>query len=86
MSYILTGVQHTKTGDVAMQTQGYETLDAAKHDFNNEWNYTYDNPDRLGLDTIIFDNAGTIVLNDHYVKNNESAQEAKSSDKDTKTE
>ena len=66
--YYLTGIQHTKTGDVAMETQGYETLDAAKRDYNNEWNYTYDSAERLGLDTIIFDNAGKIVVNDHFVK------------------
>ena len=66
--YYLTGIQHTKTGDAVIQPLGYETLDAAKHKFNEEWNYTYDSSDRLGLDTIIFDSAGQIVLNDHYVK------------------
>lgn len=85
--YYLTGVQHSKKdGDVIIQTQDFSTFEAAKYKFNEEWNYTYASDDRIGLDTIIFDGQGNIVLNDHYVKINESNQEAKSEDKNPKTE
>ena len=66
--YYYTGIQHTKSGDVAIPVLGFETKDAAMDKWHKERSYAFDNADFLGLTTIIFDNTGAIALNDNWVR------------------
>lgn len=68
--YYVTGIQHTKTGDIVMPVLGYETRDAAKRKVNEEWNYAYDTANFIGVTIIVFDNAGIVdnELSCNYVK------------------
>lgn len=68
--YHFTGIQHTTNApsEVVIPTENFDTLDAAKYRFHEEWNYTYASEERLGLDTLIFDDQGVVVFQDKYVK------------------
>lgn len=66
--YYFTGIQHTKTGDVAIPVLGYETVDAYKQKYHHEMDYAMSNADFLGLTILVFDNTGSIVLSDNWVK------------------
>ena len=67
--YHFTGIQHTKSqGEVVIETLNYEEFEAALDHFHEEWRYTYASEDRLGLDTLIFDDQGKVVFTDKYVK------------------
>ena len=66
--YHFTGIQHTKTGEVTIPTLDFDTLETALNKFHEEWVYTYASEDRMGLDTIIFDDQGKVVFTDKYVK------------------
>ena len=70
--YYFTGIQHTKTGDVAIPVLGYETPDAYKQKYHHEMDYAMSNEDFLGLTILVFDNTGAIVLSDNWVKSNPS--------------
>lgn len=69
MSYILTGVQHTKTGDVIFPSFEYETEDAYKAKYHQEMAYAMASEDFLGLGIKVFDK-GTLndVLVDNWVR------------------
>lgn len=69
MSYVLTGIQHTKTGDVIIPAAEYQTEDAYKQVYHHEMDYAMSNPDFLGLGIKVFDK-GTLVdeLVDNWVR------------------
>ena len=66
--YYFTGIQHTKSGDVAIPVLGYDTADAYKQKYHHEMDYAMSNEDFLGLTILVFDNTGSIVLSDNWVK------------------
>ena len=69
MSFVLTGVQHLKSGDVVIPALGYERKDDYMQKYHHEMDYAYSNPDFLGLGILVFDK-GTlkIVLMDNWVR------------------
>ena len=66
--YYLTGVQHTKDGDFAIATQGYEDRDGYLAKYHQEMSYAMQMDNFLGLCILVFDGSGNIVLNDNWVK------------------
>lgn len=66
--FYFTGIQHTKTGDVAIPVVGYATRDAYKAAYHHEMDYAMSNQDFLGLTILVFDNGGAIVLSDNWVR------------------
>lgn len=70
--YYFTGIQHTKSGDIAIPVAGYETVDSYKQAYHHEMDYAMSNEDFLGLTILVFDNTGVIVLSDNWVKSNPS--------------
>lgn len=66
--FYFTGVQHTKSGDVAIPVLGYETVTAYKQKYHHEMDYAMSNDDFLGLTILVFDNTGAIVLSDNWVR------------------
>ena len=69
MSYVFTGVQHTKSGDVIIPSIEFETEDAYKARYHQEMAYAMASDDFLGLGIKVFDK-GTLadVLVDNWVK------------------
>ena len=69
MSYILTGVQHTKTGDVVMPSTEHASKNAYMQVYHHEMDYAMSNDDFIGLGIKVFDK-GTLaeVLNDNWVR------------------
>lgn len=76
MSFVLTGVQHLKSGDVVIPALGYERKDDYMQKYHHEMDYAYSNPDFLGLGILVFDK-GTlkIVLMDNWVREIETPTE-----------
>lgn len=66
--YYLTGIQHTTSGDTVIATAGYETKDDYLKKYHEEMSYAMNNSDFIGLTILVFDNAGSIVLSDNWVK------------------
>lgn len=73
MSYVLTGVQHTKSGDVIIPSLEFATEDAYKAQYHQEMAYAMASEDFLGLGIKVFDK-GTMqdVLVDNWVKSVET--------------
>lgn len=69
MSFVLTGVQHLKSGDVVIPALGYERKDDYMQKYHHEMDYAYSNPDFLGLGILVFDK-GTlqVVLSDNWIR------------------
>ena len=69
MSYVFTGVQHTKSGDVIIPSFEFETEDAYKAKYHQEMAYAMASDDFLGLGIKVFDK-GTLAdaLVDNWVK------------------
>ena len=55
MAYLLTGVQHLKSGDVIMPVHRYDTTDAWKEKYHREAQYAINNADFIGLGIKVFD-------------------------------
>lgn len=72
--FYLTGIQHTKTGDVVIPTLGYEHEDEYLQKWHHEMDYAMSNDEFLGLNIIVFNESGQIVLNDKWVKTNFNAE------------
>lgn len=66
--FYLTGIQHTKSGDIAIPVLGYETVDGYLAKYHHEMDYAMSNADFLGLTILVFDNTGSIVLHDNWVR------------------
>ena len=66
--YYLTGVQHTKDGDFAIATQGYEDRDGYLAKYHQEMSYAMQMDNFLGLCILVFDGSGNIVLNDNWIR------------------
>ena len=64
MAYLLTGVQHLKTGDVVMPVHSYESNDDWKEKYHREMQYAINNADFLGLGIKVFDQ---VTLQDVFV-------------------
>lgn len=64
----LTGVQHLKSGDVVIPVLGYEKKDQYLAKFHTEMAYAMNNQDFNGLTIIVFDNSGSIVLHENWVR------------------
>ena len=47
--FYLTGIQHTKSGDIAIPVLGYETVDGYLAKYHHEMDYAMSNADFLGL-------------------------------------
>lgn len=73
--FYLTGIQHTKTGDIAFPTETHENKDSYIQKWHHEMDYAMSNEDFLGLTIIVFDNAGKIVLNDNWGRTIETEPE-----------
>ena len=63
-----TGVQHLKTGDVVIPIAGYEKKDQYLARYHQEMAYAIGNEDFIGLTVIVFDNAGSIVMHENWVR------------------
>ena len=69
MSFILTGVQHTKTGDVVIPSFEYETVDDYKAKYHHEMDYAMNNENFTGLGIKVFDKDGLFdVLCDNWTR------------------
>lgn len=69
MAYLLTGVQHLKTGDVVMPVNSYNTEDEWKEKWHREMQYAMTNADFLGLGIKVFsDTTLQDILVDNWVK------------------
>ena len=69
MSYVLTGVQHLKSGDVVIPALGFETKDAYLQRYHHEMDYAMSNEDFLGLGIKVYDTASVQdVLIDNWVR------------------
>lgn len=66
--YYLTGVQHTKSGDVAIPVLGFEKEDGYLQKYHHEMDYAMSVDSFLGLYIIVFDGSGNIVLKDNWIK------------------
>lgn len=66
--YYFTGIQHTKSGDIAIPVLGYNTVDGYKQKYHHEMDHAMSNDDFLGLTILVFDNTGSIVLSDNWVR------------------
>lgn len=69
MAYLLTGIQHLKTGDVVMPINSYNTEDEWKEKWHKEMQYAMTNDDFLGLGIKVFNDATLQdVLVDNWIK------------------
>ncbi len=69
MSYILTGVQHTKSGDVVIPSAEYESKNAYRQVYHHEMDYAMSNNDFIGLGIKVYEKASLReVLNDNWVR------------------
>ena len=69
MAYLLTGVQHLKTGDVVMPISSCNTEDEWKEKWHREMQYAMTNADFLGLGIKVFnDTTLQDILVDNWVK------------------
>ncbi len=66
--FYLTGIQHTKTGDIAIPNLAFDTADGYKARYHQEMSYAMASSDFDGLTIIVFDNAGNIVLFDNWTR------------------
>ena len=66
--YYLTGVQHTKEGDFAISTLGFEDRDGYLAKYHQEMSYAMQMDNFLGLCILVFDGSGNIVLNDNWIR------------------
>lgn len=57
MAYLLTGVQHTKDGDITMPVKGYATKDEYLEKYHREMDYAISNKEFIGLGIKVFDQA-----------------------------
>lgn len=57
MAYLLTGVQHTKNGDITMPIKGYATRDEYLEKYHREMDYAISNKEFIGLGIKVFDQA-----------------------------
>ena len=64
MAYLLTGVQHLKSGDAIMPVHSYESVDEWKEKYHREMQYAINNGDFLGLGIKVFNDA---TLQDVFV-------------------
>lgn len=55
MAYLLTGVQHTKDGDITMPVKGYATKDEYLEKYHREMDYAISNKEFIGLGIKVFD-------------------------------
>ena len=55
MAYLLTGVQHTKDGDITMPIKGYATRDEYLEKYHREMDYAISNKEFIGLGIKVFD-------------------------------
>ena len=70
MSYVFTGVQHTKTnGDIIIESVEYSNKNEYKQRYHHEMDYAMSNDDFIGLGIKVYDK-GTLaeVLNDNWVR------------------
>ena len=69
MAYLLTGVQHLKTGDVVMPVSSYNTEDEWKEKWHREMQYAMTNADFLGLGIKVFNDATLQdIMVDNWIK------------------
>lgn len=69
MSYVFTGVQHLKSGDVVIPALGFETKDAYLQKYHHEMDYAMNNEDFLGLGIKVYDTVSVQdVLIDNWVR------------------
>lgn len=69
MAYLLTGVQHLKTGDVVMAINSYNTEDEWKEKWHREMQYAMTNADFLGLGIKVFNDATLQdIMVDNWIK------------------
>ena len=69
MSYLLTGVQHTKQGDVIIPTFEYATADGYKKKYHEEMSYAMNSDNFLGLGIKVFDKTTLAdIIVDNWVK------------------
>lgn len=69
MAYLLTGVQHLKTGDVIMPILSCSTEDEWKEKWHKEMQYAMTNDDFLGLGIKVFNDATLQdIMVDNWVK------------------
>ena len=66
--FYFTGIQHTKSGDIAIPVLSYDTVDGYKQKYHHEMDYAMSNIDFLGLTVLVFDSTGAIVLSDNWVR------------------
>ena len=64
MAYLLTGVQHLKSGDAIMPVHSYESVDEWKEKYHREMQYAINKGDFLGLGIKVFNDA---TLQDVFV-------------------
>lgn len=64
MAYLLTGVQHLKSGDAIMSVHSYESVDKWKEKYHREMQYAINNADFLGLGIKVFND---VTLQDVFV-------------------
>ncbi len=68
MIYNFTGVQHLKTGDVAIPIIAFEDEEACQARYHHEMEYALLNKDFIGLTIIIFNNRGEIIIHDNWIR------------------
>lgn len=68
--YYLTGIQHTTEGDIAIAVGGYENRDGYLKKYHEEMSWAMNHSNFLGLTILVFDNNGSIVLSDNWVRQN----------------
>lgn len=66
--FYFTGIQHTKSGDIAIPVLGYDTRDGYLAKYHTEMSYAMTNEDFLGLSILVFGNSGDIVIQDNWVR------------------